>query len=167
MQEVFGDDDSMTPSSQALVERLKNACHFYGNLTRKEPYPDKLLDEAAFHILTLEEQVDGLERNYLALEKAGKELIVHYESQLTSLREEKAKVEEERKLDFNGSLSKLTAYTIKQSQKIKSLESRLVKTKEALVLILPLAKGYVASHAVGSNQSYIEQAETIASGGEG
>ena len=34
--------------------------------------------------------------------------------------------------------------------------------REALNLILPLAKGYVAKNNVGSNQSYIEHAEALA-----
>jgi len=44
-------------------------------------------------------------------------------------------------------------------QKIASLESDLARMKDIVVLILPLAKGYVANHNVGSNAEYIKTAE--------
>ena len=44
----------------------------------------------------------------------------------------------------------------------RALEAKVKRLREALQLILPLAKGYAAAHPVGSNQKYIEEAETLA-----
>lgn len=39
-----------------------------------------------------------------------------------------------------------------------SLRERITELREALTLILPLAKGYAAEHPVGSNQAYVNAA---------
>ena len=46
-----------------------------------------------------------------------------------------------------------------REKQITSLESDLARMKDIVVLILPLAKGYVANHNVGSNAEYIKTAE--------
>ena len=48
--------------------------------------------------------------------------------------------------------------------KCHDMSVKLVEMREALVLILPLAKGYAAEHPVGSNQEYVTHAETILGG---
>ena len=40
------------------------------------------------------------------------------------------------------------------------IQSKIKMLVEALILILPLAKGYAAEHSVGSNQIYVTEAET-------
>ena len=45
--------------------------------------------------------------------------------------------------------------------KAPEMAERLAKLEDALLLILPLAKGYAAEHPVGSNQVYVDQAEKV------
>jgi hypothetical protein len=43
--------------------------------------------------------------------------------------------------------------------KIEELERRVAELEEALLLILPLAKGYAAEHNVGRNREMVIDAE--------
>jgi len=45
---------------------------------------------------------------------------------------------------------------------IPELRAEVERLREALQLILPMAKGYARAHPVGSNQKYIEEAEALA-----
>jgi hypothetical protein len=49
---------------------------------------------------------------------------------------------------------------------VGQLEREREEVREALLLILPLAKGYAATHPVGSNQKYVEIAARAAAGAE-
>ena len=51
--------------------------------------------------------------------------------------------------------------TIKFLIHIRELQKSKSEALEALDLILPLAKGYVANNPVGSNQKYIRIAEAV------
>jgi len=42
------------------------------------------------------------------------------------------------------------------------LIDELALMREALQLILPMARGYALAHPVGSNQKYVEEAEALA-----
>ena len=55
---------------------------------------------------------------------------------------------------------------IEAIDKIAGLEQDLARMKDIVALILPLAKGYVANHNVGSNQDYINSAEQALKGGK-
>ena len=73
---------------------------------------------------------------------------------------------EEAKRDFAQMLSREMA---REYERTFRLDCQLIQAKaeverlrEALPLILPLAKGYAAAHPVGSNQKYVEEVEALA-----
>lgn len=54
-----------------------------------------------------------------------------------------------------------------QKMKIEDLTEQRAELLEALVLIMPLAKGYAANNIVGSNAKYVEMAEEVIARHEG
>ena len=78
----------------------------------------------------------------------------HMDSEVDALKAERDELQ--RKLDFSENCKVLAV------QQRDELRAVIAAHKDALLLVIPMAKGYAHTNSVGNNWRFVEQAEALA-----